>query len=74
MQRQRDCRGSPEFGDRAAQQFTLDVEQRHPPAVGENPVCLSHKPDATRCAGDESNFLRAVGRVPVCERKGFPLL
>ena len=36
MQRQR-VAGVGEAGDRAAQQFALDVEQRHPPALGEKP-------------------------------------
>ena len=59
MQRQRVV-GIREVGDRAAQQLTLDVEQRHPPALGEKPFCR-RKPDAARSAGDESNFLRGGG-------------
>ena len=59
MQRQRVV-GVREVGDRAAQQFTLDVEQRHLPALGEESF-RRRKPDATRSAGDESNFLRGGG-------------
>jgi hypothetical protein len=42
-------------GDRATQQFALDVEQRHAPAIGEKAFC-GRKPDAARGAGDECDF------------------
>ncbi len=66
--------GVGQASDRAAQQLALDVEQRHPPALGEKSFCR-RKPDAACGAGDESNFLRGGrhGR-SVCERKGFPLV
>ena len=73
MQRQRVV-GVRQAGDRAAQQFALDVEQRHAPALGEKPFCR-RKPDAARGAGDESDFLRGGGHGRVrCAREGFPLL
>ena len=59
MQRQRVV-GVREVGDRAAQQLTLDVEQRHLPALGEKPF-RRRQPDATRRASDESNLLRGGG-------------
>ena len=60
--------------DRATQQLALDVEQRHPPALGEKPFGR-RKPDAARGAGDESNLLRGGGHGRVRWReKDFPLL
>ena len=56
MQRQRIV-GVGQRRDRAVQQFALDVEQRHAPALGEKPFCR-RKPDAARGAGDECDFLR----------------
>ena len=71
MQRHRVV-GVGQAGNRAAQQLTLDVEQRHPPAVGEKSFCR-RKPDAARGAGDESDFLRGGGHGQVRLRaKGFP--
>ena len=73
MQRQRIVRGG-EAGDRAAQQLALDIEQRHPPALGEKSFGR-RKPDAARGAGDESGFLRGGGHGRVRWReKDFPLL
>jgi hypothetical protein len=43
-------------GYRAVQQFALNVEQRHPPALGEK-FFRGRKPDAARGAGDEGDFL-----------------
>src|SRR6202011_3302104 len=39
------------------QQFSLDVEQRHAPALGQEPFC-SRKPDAARRTGDQRDILR----------------
>ena len=73
MQRQRVV-GIGEARDRAVQQFALDVEQRHAPALGEKALCR-RKPDAARGAGDESDLLRGGGHGgSVGERKNFPLL
>ena len=73
MQRQRVV-GVGEAGDRAAQQFALDVEQRHLPAVSEKPFGR-RKPDAARGAGDESSLLRGGGHGWVRLRAmNFPLL
>ena len=47
--------GSAQRSDRAAQQFALDVEQRHRPALGEKPFG-GRKPDAARGAGDERDL------------------
>jgi hypothetical protein len=44
----------------AVQQFALDVEQRHAPALGEKPLC-HRKPDAARGAGDQCDHLRGRG-------------
>ena len=43
-----------------SQQFALDVEQRHAPALGQEPLCR-RKPDAARSAGDQRDFLRRSG-------------
>ena len=59
MQRDRGV-GVRQYRDRAAQQFALDVEQRHAPALGEKPLC-HRKPDAARGAGHQRDFLRGRG-------------
>ena len=52
--------GVGECRNRVAQQFALDVEQRHLPALGEKAFCR-RKPDAARGAGDQCDFLRGGG-------------
>ncbi len=42
------------------EQFALDVEQRHAPTLGEKPFG-NGKPDATRSAGHQRDFLRGGG-------------
>ena len=54
MQRQRVV-GIGQGRDRALQQFALDIEQRHLPALGEKPLG-GRQPDAARGAGDEGDF------------------
>ena len=56
MQRHRSA-GVRQRRDRAVQQFALDVEQRHAPALGEKPLC-HRKPDAARGAGNQCDFLK----------------
>ena len=46
--------------NRSPQQFALDVEQRHAPALGEE-AFGRRKPDAARGAGDQRDFLRGGG-------------
>ncbi len=73
MQRQRVV-SVRKVSDRAAQQFALDVEHRHPPALGEK-AFGRRQPDAARGAGDESNFLRGGGHGRVRWRAmNFPLV
>jgi hypothetical protein len=59
MQRDRGV-GVRQYRGRAAQQFALDIEQRHAPALGEKPLCHG-KSDAARGAGHQRNFLRGGG-------------
>ncbi|MGY4285317.1 hypothetical protein ACVWXO_004537 [Bradyrhizobium sp. LM2.7] len=48
-----------DLGDRAAEQFALDIEQRHPPALGQK-FFRGRKPDAARGSGDEGDVLRGL--------------
>jgi hypothetical protein len=62
--------GSAQCRHAGPQQFALDVEQRHPPALGEKAFC-HRKPDAARGAGHQGDFLKgrghsAVHRLVVC--------
>ncbi len=54
MQRNRAV-GTGQGRDRGTQQFTLDVEQRHLPALGEEAFC-DRKSDAARSARHQRDF------------------
>ena len=64
MQRQRIV-GIGQLRHRAAQQLALNIEQCHPPALGEKALCR-RKPDAARGASDQCDFLRGRGHDTLC--------
>jgi len=59
--------------DRALQQFALDVEQRHAPALGEKPL-RHRKPDAASGASDQCDLLWERGHEQSIVSKPVPAL